>query len=855
MQIENTTPSTLDYYRENSRLHPEESVRQEKIQPVHLGIRTSDPRTLQSILDATPVAIQIVSLDGFFIDCNTKTLELFRAFSREDVVGKPPGILSPKTQPDGISSAESSNIMITRAFSGETVTFPWEHKRLDGTMFPAIVTLNPIQYNGTTCLMASVIDISDQVSQSNAISSLIQEAPFSVLTLTPEYEVIDVNPAYLTITGLSHEQAKIKKFSDYSILHREGGTIADAKTSKRTVRGRFVCDFGSQVKILDYTYIPVLNHLNEVIQFFHIMVDQTGIISKNHEYDVMLSECPAGILTLDPSGTILTANSAYAEITGTSIKNLLTMNIRDFTCTARSGPTIHDCVRDKKPVKGTVTGQFGSNTRVLEYTYIPIPDVSGTIQKIIALYNDVTPVQHLVRYLNQSVESISGYLIALAEGNTAFTPVTLDGDQYTRSAHQNVSRINEAINHARESIERIVQDSNGITNAALTGNLSYRTDPTVHTGNFRAIIEGMNKTLDATITPVKEAMRVSKEYADYNFVARFNPDIQVCGDWDEFRRSLDKTGIEVSHALHTLAKKVVELSASIEEANSSVQEITSGTQEITQSMTAMAGNTGQADLALGQILKAMDDLNATVGSIAKKSDTVAVSSTQANEVAQTGIDLANKSVSAMSEITSSAEQVDVIVRDINGQMNEIGKIVLLISDIASQTNLLSLNAAIEAARAGEAGRGFAVVASEVKSLAQDSRRSAETISELIKSLQAKARSAGEAMGSSIATVHEGSDALRATVDAFTRIAETITEINVNIMDVAASAEEQAASVEEITARMQEVSLLTHSTSEEVSSSASAISDTSVSLDQICQVINSIVHIGDGVHTEINRFTV
>jgi methyl-accepting chemotaxis protein len=207
----------------------------------------------------------------------------------------------------------------------------------------------------------------------------------------------------------------------------------------------------------------------------------------------------------------------------------------------------------------------------------------------------------------------------------------------------------------------------------------------------------------------------------------------------------------------------------------------------------------------------------------------------------------------MQGITKSSNDVNQIILEIKGQMDKISEIVNLITDLANQTNLLALNAAIEAARAGDAGRGFAVVASEVKSLAVESRASAERISGMIENLQTQTNSAVDAVSASTAGVKEGSTALRNTIASFTRIAESIEQIQRNVGDVASATEEQAASVEEITASVNEVNGLIQNTARESTDSAAASEESSAAIEQIGKVIGNVAIVVEDVKKEINNF--
>lgn len=289
-----------------------------------------------------------------------------------------------------------------------------------------------------------------------------------------------------------------------------------------------------------------------------------------------------------------------------------------------------------------------------------------------------------------------------------------------------------------------------------------------------ATMKKNNKEMIGEISEVLGAMGDG----NYNFVLTKN----YVGAFVEIKESLEKIGEKMRDTLLTIREVSGQIDAGAEQLACAAQDLADGT-------------TRQA-AQVSDLVEIIEDMTRSMENSAAEAEESVVLSTQAGETVMVGSQKMEELKVAIAEISQCSEQISTIISTID--------------DIASQTNLLSLNASIEAARAGEAGRGFAVVADQVKKLSEESAAAAGRTNELIATTIATVEKGIAIADETVASMSEVMVNAKAATDKMGQISEMLRkdvehmhDVNSSISDVSAVVDNNSATSQETAAVSEE----------------------------------------------------
>lgn len=288
----------------------------------------------------------------------------------------------------------------------------------------------------------------------------------------------------------------------------------------------------------------------------------------------------------------------------------------------------------------------------------------------------------------------------------------------------------------------------------------------------------------------------------------------------------------ISGVLNTQAENSSDISTTLYHSAGKQSTAMKELNETVEALAISVGEVANSTTTLSQIISNTGERGSTVNE--KMQETVAIAGAGRDDMERIRV--------GMTAIEESVSKLERVVTSVGVSTEEITKFVEIIGEIASETNLLALNASIEAARAGEAGKGFAVVAGEIGKLAENSAQSVGKIAAITENIQGQVNETVAQTKESVESIQESSEKIAQACDTFDNIYNTITESSqiVNEMvkevlsvdevaaNVAAITEEQSASTEEILATAEGLSRLAGDVtknSESVAGDAENLADT------------------------------
>ncbi len=321
---------------------------------------------------------------------------------------------------------------------------------------------------------------------------------------------------------------------------------------------------------------------------------------------------------------------------------------------------------------------------------------------------------------------------------------------------------------------------------------------------------------------IVSALTILVSRAIYRPVQEITAQIQqIAGDLDLTRMTEHPSGDEIGLLSRAFDSLISTLRNTVDQVKSGAGEVAAASEEMSV-ITREVGNASQLQQdEVMQTVTAMNEMTSTIQNIAGNANEAAGAVSQVHREVSHGKQISDQARNEMEQLNEEILQATHAIEKLQQDSASIGAILNEINAIAEQTNLLALNAAIEAARAGEQGRGFAVVADEVRTLAQRTQESTESISSTISefnkgtadvvSTVLKSRDRAE---SGISKVREASAALQVIYD-------EVTNINDLNNQMATAAEEQSYAADEINRNVVRVNDLAETSRQQAAQAAEA----------------------------------
>ena len=343
--------------------------------------------------------------------------------------------------------------------------------------------------------------------------------------------------------------------------------------------------------------------------------------------------------------------------------------------------------------------------------------------------------------------------------------------------------------------------------------------------------------------------RISKGDLDVTIDINTEDEMRMIGD---ATNNLVKSLMGIMNNVKKISDKVADES---EELSAVCEETGASNEEVTETVNQLAiGAAEQSEMVI-QSSKIINLMSDNIKSVAENANSVSRSSETVLSMTNDGMKQLNNAIEKIGNVEESTKEVASVINILGDQSEKIGEIVGTIKNISEQTNLLALNAAIEAARAGEQGKGFAVVAEEVRKLAEESSISAQSIEQLIGTIQKEIITAVEKINEGSENVAVGVEAVSVSGQTFRNIFEEINTVVNQIKEVNILSNEALKCSDDVVDSVNEISRIAENAAASSQEVATSAGEQNIAMDSVVKAAETLAELGNELQNSISIFKV
>lgn len=457
--------------------------------------------------------------------------------------------------------------------------------------------------------------------------------------------------------------------------------------------------------------------------------------------------------------------------------------------------------------------------------------------------DEVGKMSHGINTLIESFKHLSAFASDIGKGN-------LEAEFNARSSED---VLGNSLISMRDNLKRVIDDTNEVVRVAgEEGMLGARIDFSGKEGAWKDLSVAINNLLTSISSPMLILNEITMAMSKGDLTKKY--DRLEKGEIFNLTDSLNKAIIGLNELLNTISENSEIVDQSSGEMLTVSEEMNTNTKEIASAIGEISSG------AQNQVTQ-VDEVSALIEGILRSSNDMEERAEAINSAAKAGFESGEKGREMIENISESMNQIAMYAQKTNSSMdvltnrsNEITRVIDVISEIASQTNLLALNAAIEAAQAGDAGRGFAVVAEEIRKLAEDSKKSASQIEQLILDVQKDTTEASSAIEVMNKAVDSGKKTSDEASKVFSKIEESSTHTLTHSEDILKATTTQKEDVSKVVSISESVVVIAEETAAGTEQTASAVAELSSGMKSFYEKATQMEGVASSLKEEIEKLT-